>query len=190
MIVGGLLLVASLVVYYLVWRSRRRLIIFDLNGVLCFRLPTSEEADVTIAVGTRGYEYWKLRPQLETVLFPDLCVGHTLSGLTHAAVWTSRTQRKAEQLTRAIEKRTHVPFCFVWCQDQCIKVQDQNAKGGIRFIKHIPLWLRFLYGRIIMVDDSPEKMTGNFVHVQREWTTEQLSDQVLQHMEVSKVKEI
>jgi hypothetical protein len=158
------------------WRSRRVAVIFDLNGVLCFKV--NHESDIKIYRGEKwDPEYFQLRENVCWMLQEISCYA------THIYVWTSRTRWKAEIIVKAI----HFPFTGLWCQEQCVRIPGQRTDiYSDTLTKPIPFLMRIMYGKILFVDDSPEKHVNSesvlFLHAQKEWTTDELKNYILEKL--------
>ncbi len=146
-------------------------VIFDLNGVLCFKV--NHESDIKIYRGEKwDPEHFELRKDVSRML-------HEISRhATHVYAWTSRVRWKAEIIVKAID----FPFTALWCQEQCMRIPGQTSDT---LTKPIPFLMRMMYGRIVFVDDTPEKHTSEsvtFVHAQKEWTTDELKNYILEKL--------
>lgn len=121
----------------------RLLVILDLDETLVHvpARPLGRRADFYVR-GHAGYR----RPHLERFF-------HDLRGQYHVAIWTTATASYAEAVVGEI-----IPFrrelAFLWSADACA------SEGGIKALRKVEA-LGFDLARVLVVDDSPEKLPAD-----------------------------
>lgn len=143
---------------------RRRLLILDLNGLLCHRKHVSElHEDIPESViahaQRRGNQFVWARPHVDEFL--RYCVDRFDVGL-----WSSATQQRLmEFLPAVVAEDVYARLAFVWSQDQC----DLEEGGGGN---PITIWKKNLsrvYAAfpqqmredVLLLDDVVEKVRDN-----------------------------
>jgi RNA polymerase II subunit A small phosphatase-like protein len=130
----------------------RNLLILDLDETLIYGTeePRDRSADFRA-----GHYYVYRRPGVEDFL--ALC-----DSLFELAVWSSSTRAYARTVTKNILPPGVWPS-FVWTRDRCTLRVDPETREEI-WIKDLKKIKRKGYDldRVIMVDDSPEKLARNY----------------------------
>jgi len=162
-------------------KSKRKLIIFDLNGVLLDReyrdpkglLPKIEE-DVTLPLPTiiGNFAAWK-RPDANNKL-AKLFENYDI------AIWSSAKMFNVEPLVRFMfDLETRSKLKFVWSQENCTVEKGEDPRKPL-FIKDLSkMWKEFPeydQTNTLLIDDSKEKCKLNpeacFLTV-KTWTKEE-----------------
>lgn len=143
---------------------RRRLLILDLNGLLCHRKHVSElhegiPESVIAHAQRRGNQFVWARPHVDEFL--RYCVDRFDVGL-----WSSATQQRLmEFLPAVVAEDVYARLAFVWSQDQC---DLEEGAGG----NPITIWKKNLsrvYAAfpqqmredVLLLDDVVEKVRDN-----------------------------
>lgn len=147
------------------WAGMSRLnplLILDLDETLLF----STEEDPGCGVVFRAGPYFtRLRPYLSDFL-------NTVSAAYDLAIWSSSSGDYAKAMAEIIFAGLYAPV-FVWGRDRCSQSYDM-VRGEMVFKKRVRKATIAGYSlqRILIVDDSPEKVAdnyGNAIYV-TEWT--------------------
>ncbi len=118
----------------------RLLVILDLDETLVHvpEQPLSRPPDFRV----RGYPAYR-RPHLESFL-------KELRGRYEVAIWTTAVAAYAEAVVAEI-----IPFrselAFLWSAEECV------VEGGVKALRRVAA-LGFDLARVLVVDDSPEKL--------------------------------
>jgi len=134
------------------------LLILDIDETLLYATKKKLQRDCDLVVGP--YNIY-LRPHLSRFL-------RELADYYELAVWTSSGSHFAEAVVAQLP--FHVQPSFVWSRNRCTQKTDWETRERI-YIKDLKKVKRLGYelGRILIVDDSPEKIYrsyGNHIHVQ------------------------
>lgn len=137
--------------------SNQHLIIFDLDETLIHSTESEFGDKCDFRVG-KYYTY--KRPNIEKLL--SYCMK-----IFNIAVWSSATElyTKAvvEQIFPEVDK-----LCFIWSRDKCAYRVDLES-GEFIWIKNLKKVkkLGFDLDKVIVVDDSPEKLMFNYGNLLR-----------------------
>lgn len=101
--------------------------------------------------------------------------------LGRVAVWTSSSAPYAKEIIAGIFPESY-PLEFVWARDRCTLRRDfeSDAYVWIKNLKKVRK-LDFRLERVLMIDDSPEKLRlnyGNAIYV-RSWFGDLADDELL-----------
>jgi hypothetical protein len=138
---------------------RRRLLVLDMNGLLCHRKHVSElrgiPADIVVQAQRRGNQFVWTRPYVDEFL--RYCLDRF-----DVAIWSSATQaRLMEFMPAVVAEDVYQRLAFVWSQDQC----DQDAQDPTLWKKD----LRRVYALgivaqkedVLLMDDVVDKVRDN-----------------------------
>lgn len=136
---------------------RRRLLVLDMNGLLCHRKHVSElqgiPEDIVGLAQRRGNQFVWARP------YADEFLRYCLERFD-VAIWSSATQvRLMEFMPAVVAEDVYRRLAFVWSQDQC----DQDPQDPTLWKKD----LRRVYAQfqqkedVLLLDDVVEKVRDN-----------------------------
>lgn len=134
------------------------LLILDIDETLLYAAKKKLPRDCDLVVGP--YSIY-LRPNLSRFL-------QEIAGVYELAIWTSSNRKFAEAVVDQLPFHTHPSF--VWSRKRCTQKIDWDTRETI-FVKDLKKVKRIGYdlGRILIGDDSPEKVYrnyGNHIHVE------------------------
>ena len=139
---------------------RRRLLILDMNGLLCHRKHVSElhggiPEEILVLAQRRGNQFVWARPYVDEFL--RYCVDRF-----DVAIWSSATQQRLmEFMPAVVAEDVYRRLAFVWSQDQCDHdTQDPTLwkKDLRRVYKHFPQQQE---EDVLLLDDVVEKVRNN-----------------------------
>ncbi len=143
-------------------KSKKQLLIFDLNGILVDR---EYETDKTIekdgATRLGNFLVWK-KSNIDKML-KKLFEHHAVYEI---AVWSSVTKYNVEQLAKFTFGEHYEKLLFVFNQDQCesVKNPDPESKKPL-FLKNLrEVWLKYPQydpTNTLLIDDSDDKSRNN-----------------------------
>ncbi len=153
--------------------TQRLLVIFDLDETLVRATdnPTLEPPDF-ILYGFRV----RRRPQLENLL-------RSVSRFADIGVWSSATDNYVEEMVRKIVP-ADVSLRFAWARSRCTRRLDTEnlEEYWVKDLKKVKK-LGYSLERILIVDDSPEKIERHYGnHVRIEPFYGDLEDRVLSRL--------
>ncbi len=98
------------------------------------------------------------------------------------AVWTSASSRYAATLVPKLFGGANLRF--VWSGERCVRRMDRNGDSliGIKDLNKVKRAYKLNLDRVVMVDDTPEKLSrhyGNHIRVQ-EWTGDSNDEELAQ----------
>ena len=139
---------------------RRRLLVLDMNGLLCHRKHVSElhggiPADIVVQAQRRGNQFVWTRPYVDEFL--RYCLDRF-----DVAIWSSATQQRLmEFMPAVVAEDVYQRLAFVWSQDQC----DQDAQDPTLWKKDLSrvyaLGIVAQKEDVLLLDDVVEKVRDN-----------------------------
>lgn len=131
---------------------RKKLLILDLDETLIH--ASDHQLDYPYDFFFENFFLYK-RPFLEEFL--SFCRRHF-----HVAVWTSSSPEYASRVVENIFVKDY-PLKFVWTREQCTLIANpyENSQPFIKNLKKVKR-RGFLLEEILMVDDTPSKLSKNY----------------------------
>lgn len=137
--------------------SNQHLIIFDLDETLIHSTEVELEDKCDFRIG-KYFTY--IRPNVEILLSDCMKI-------FNIAVWSSATELYTKSVVQHIFPEVD-KLCFVWSRDKCTYRVDLESDEFI-WIKNLKKVkkLGFDLDKVIVVDDSPEKLLFNYGNLLR-----------------------
>ena len=134
------------------------LLILDIDETLLYATKKKLPRDCDLVIGPYNIYF---RPHLSRFL-------REIASFYKLAIWTSSGSRFAEAVIDHLP--FHIQTSFIWSRNRCTQKTDWETRESI-FVKDLKKVKRLGYdlGRILIVDDSPEKIYrnyGNHIHVE------------------------
>mmetsp|Transcript_4818 Transcript_4818/g.7711 ORF Transcript_4818/g.7711 Transcript_4818/m.7711 type:complete len:205 (+) Transcript_4818:263-877(+) len=138
----------------------KKLLVLDLDETL-INSSTRLHPSVPFDFELPDYFVYK-RPYLDQFL-------EELSSVFVLAVWTSADKEYADAIVEEIFRGKRFQPCFVWSYSRCTLRRDpeNGVLVGHKRLKKIKKHFKISLSQVIMLDDSPEKLTDNYGNLVR-----------------------
>jgi hypothetical protein len=145
-------------------RTKKRLLILDMNKLLVFR-AFQFEGDPKGSILLGQHRTW-IRPKVQ--IFLDFCFQNY-----DVAVWSSANAKNLDALIGPVIGPYRNRLVFIWSQEECERIETGKEKPLFKKpLSKVVQKFDYFMEEILIIDDSPEKMVDNptnCVLITKEW---------------------